>query len=87
MNNWKPINTAPKDREILLAYKDGSISIGAYDETGYINSSMTGAFTDIRKEELLKTYFGTTHFKVWDKQPIAWQELPVFDKGDRWVNG
>ena len=30
MNKWKPINTAPTDRRILLAYTDRFLIIGMY---------------------------------------------------------
>jgi hypothetical protein len=30
LNNWQPIETAPKDRRILLAYEDTFVIVGMY---------------------------------------------------------
>ena len=72
MNNWQPISTAPKDRRILLAYeyslflsKTSNIITGQWDDANEI------------WEHDLYGHYSLDSIKEY--QPIAWQELPVFD--------
>jgi hypothetical protein len=65
MNNWQPINTAPKDRRILLAYKNKTVESGFYDDRYNLF--------------VCDSNWNTNRAQVKASQPIAWQELPKFD--------
>jgi hypothetical protein len=67
MNNWKPIETAPKDRRILLAYPYSSDAIGV----GYYAENIGVFFSEFQGGHSTDT--------IIRNQPIAWQELPKFD--------
>jgi hypothetical protein len=63
MNNWKAINTAPKDRRILMACPNGDILVGeCFHGTWFV-------YTADDSDEF--------HYI---NNPIAWQELPEFDR-------
>jgi hypothetical protein len=68
MAEWKPIESAPKDRRILLAYDPGhriNVDIGQYDYS-------TDLFLGF-------SLYGCASSHIRNKQPIAWRELPEFE--------
>ena len=70
MNNWQSIETAPKDRRILLRYEDQSIYIGKYHKEHdlFLNDVQEIIMMMDKRKSLPVNYF-----------PVAWMELPVFD--------
>ena len=72
MNNWQPINTAPKDRRILLAYESDLFLLKK-------SNIITGQWNDaneIWEHDLCSNY---SLDSIKEFQPIAWQELPTFN--------
>jgi hypothetical protein len=59
VSNWQRIETAPKDRRILLGYADNRVESGYWFDPAYMYIGDSCRPTNI--------------------EPIAWQELPVFD--------
>ena len=68
-NKWMDINTAPKDRRILLAYIVKLKSNWESHATNVFSAYWSAAWKGWQIEN------GTMLFA----DPIAWQELPVFD--------
>ena len=70
MNNWQPIETAPKDRRILLMYEDQSITSEYHKEHDlFLNDVQEIIMMMDKKQSLPVNYF-----------PIAWIELPEFGR-------
>ncbi|MCP5244889.1 MAG: hypothetical protein H6937_02515 [Burkholderiales bacterium] len=61
--NFKSIESAPKNKSILLGYKNGDIEIGCYKYSEFSN----------------KWRFFPTKAGAPNRQPIAWCEYPSFD--------
>lgn len=65
--NWLPIETAPKDRDVLLYLGSGQCSVGKFDHDGFAR----------RPRPYWSTERGWLFGKLWQRenQPTHWAEL------------
>ena len=70
INGWSPIDTAPLNKRILLAYSDGRVTIGKWDDDRF--SKRPKPFWN-----MVDSFMGIRWMR--DNSPIAWLGIPKYE--------